>query len=116
MATTHTYLPFANKLNRSINEDDVTFVKNRNINYTNQCYFKCGFCGFSKRNFGLGFKFAKTQNEGLGFRIAKAQNQGLGFQNDANQGLGFEISKKMNGCGAGAPHRFIFFEIANPKP
>ena len=37
----------ADNLNRSINKDDVTFVKNRNINYTNQCYFKCGFCGFS---------------------------------------------------------------------
>jgi 7,8-didemethyl-8-hydroxy-5-deazariboflavin synthase CofH subunit len=26
----------------------VTYVINRNINYTNQCYFRCGFCGFSK--------------------------------------------------------------------
>jgi FO synthase len=26
----------------------VTYVVNRNINYTNQCYFKCGFCGFSR--------------------------------------------------------------------
>ena len=38
----------ANELNESIHQDKVTFVKNRNINYTNQCYFKCGFCGFSK--------------------------------------------------------------------
>lgn len=28
--------------------DTVTFVVNRNINYTNQCYFRCGFCAFSK--------------------------------------------------------------------
>ena len=28
--------------------DTVTYVINRNINYTNQCYFKCGFCAFSK--------------------------------------------------------------------
>jgi FO synthase len=28
--------------------DTVTFVVNRNINYTNLCYFKCGFCAFSK--------------------------------------------------------------------
>jgi len=28
--------------------DAVTYVINRNINYTNQCYFRCGFCGFSK--------------------------------------------------------------------
>jgi FO synthase len=26
----------------------VTYVVNRNINYTNQCYFRCGFCGFSR--------------------------------------------------------------------
>jgi FO synthase len=28
--------------------DVVTFVRNRNINYTNVCTFKCRFCGFSK--------------------------------------------------------------------
>jgi FO synthase len=28
--------------------DVVTYVVNRNINYTNLCYFRCGFCGFSK--------------------------------------------------------------------
>ncbi len=28
--------------------DDVTYVVCRNINYTNVCYFKCGFCAFSK--------------------------------------------------------------------
>jgi FO synthase len=26
----------------------VTYVVNRNINYTNMCYFRCGFCAFSK--------------------------------------------------------------------
>ena len=28
--------------------DEVTYVVNRNINYTNMCYFRCGFCAFSK--------------------------------------------------------------------
>lgn len=28
--------------------DSVTYVVNRNINYTNVCYFKCQFCAFSK--------------------------------------------------------------------
>jgi len=46
----------ADNLNRLINKDDVTFVKNRNINYTNQCYFKCGFCGFSKGPKSLNLK------------------------------------------------------------
>jgi FO synthase len=28
--------------------DDVTYVVNRNINYTNICAYQCGFCAFSK--------------------------------------------------------------------
>jgi FO synthase len=28
--------------------DTVTYVVNRNINYTNTCYYRCGFCAFSK--------------------------------------------------------------------
>jgi FO synthase len=30
------------------NGDAVSYVVNRNINYTNVCYFKCQFCAFSK--------------------------------------------------------------------
>ena len=30
------------------NGNSVSFVVNRNINYTNICYFKCQFCAFSK--------------------------------------------------------------------
>jgi FO synthase len=28
--------------------DEVSYVVNRNINYTNQCSYRCGFCGFSR--------------------------------------------------------------------
>jgi FO synthase len=38
----------ADLLRRRVSGDTVTFVVNRNINYTNLCYFKCGFCAFSK--------------------------------------------------------------------
>ena len=38
----------ADVLRHRTNGDTVTYVVNRNINYTNQCYFKCGFCAFSK--------------------------------------------------------------------
>jgi FO synthase len=38
----------ADELRRRAVGDTVTYVINRNINYTNQCYFRCGFCGFSK--------------------------------------------------------------------
>lgn len=38
----------ANKLRQEVNGDTVSYVVNRNINYTNICYFKCQFCAFSK--------------------------------------------------------------------
>ena len=38
----------ADDLRRSVVGDTVRYVVNRNINYTNICYFKCGFCAFSK--------------------------------------------------------------------
>jgi FO synthase len=38
----------ADQLRRAVVGDDVTFVANRNINYTNICTYKCGFCAFSK--------------------------------------------------------------------
>ena len=38
----------ADALRRGVNGGEVTYVVNRNINYTNVCYFKCQFCAFSK--------------------------------------------------------------------
>ncbi|HET7019340.1 MAG TPA: 5-amino-6-(D-ribitylamino)uracil--L-tyrosine 4-hydroxyphenyl transferase CofH [Xanthobacteraceae bacterium] len=38
----------ADELRRTANGDVVSYVVTRNINYTNICYFKCGFCAFSK--------------------------------------------------------------------
>ena len=38
----------ADQLRRRAVGDTVTYVINRNINYTNVCYFRCGFCAFSK--------------------------------------------------------------------
>jgi FO synthase len=38
----------ADRLRREVNGDVVTYVVTRNIQYTNVCYFKCGFCAFSK--------------------------------------------------------------------
>ena len=36
--------------------DTVTWVRNRNINYTNVCTFKCRFCGFSKGPLSLNLR------------------------------------------------------------
>jgi len=38
----------ADALRRQVHGDTVSYVVNRNINYTNVCYFKCQFCAFSK--------------------------------------------------------------------
>jgi FO synthase len=38
----------ADSLRREVCGDTVTYVVTRNINYTNVCYFRCGFCAFSK--------------------------------------------------------------------
>ncbi|MDP6950445.1 MAG: 5-amino-6-(D-ribitylamino)uracil--L-tyrosine 4-hydroxyphenyl transferase CofH [Arenicellales bacterium] len=39
----------ADRMREAINGDIVSYVINRNINYTNICSFSCRFCAFSKR-------------------------------------------------------------------
>lgn len=46
----------ADQLRSRIVGDDVTYVVNRNINYTNVCTFKCRFCGFSKGPLSLNLR------------------------------------------------------------
>lgn len=46
----------ADELRQEIVGDDVTWVANRNINYTNVCTFKCRFCGFSKGPMSLNLR------------------------------------------------------------
>ena len=41
-------LAAADRLRRETNGNEVTYVVTRNVNYTNVCYFRCGFCAFSK--------------------------------------------------------------------
>jgi FO synthase len=47
-AETERLFAVADRLRRETVGDEVTYVVNRNINYTNMCYFRCGFCAFSK--------------------------------------------------------------------
>ena len=46
----------ADALRREVNGDEVTYVSNCNINYTNVCTFKCRFCGFSKGPLSLNLR------------------------------------------------------------
>jgi FO synthase len=47
---------YANHLREVAVGDQVTWVHNRNINYTNVCTFKCKFCGFSKGPLSLNLR------------------------------------------------------------
>jgi FO synthase len=38
----------ADRLRREVCGEEVSYVVTRNIQYTNVCYFRCGFCAFSK--------------------------------------------------------------------
>jgi len=46
----------ADQLRSEITGDEVTFVRNRNINYTNVCTFRCKFCAFSKGPLSLNLR------------------------------------------------------------
>jgi 7,8-didemethyl-8-hydroxy-5-deazariboflavin synthase CofH subunit/7,8-didemethyl-8-hydroxy-5-deazariboflavin synthase CofG subunit len=46
----------ADRLRKAAVGDEVTWVSNRNINYTNVCTFKCRFCGFSKGPLSLNLR------------------------------------------------------------
>lgn len=46
----------ADELRAAAVGDTVTYVVNRNINYTNVCTFRCRFCGFSKGRLSLNLR------------------------------------------------------------
>jgi len=46
----------ADELRRRVVGDVITWVANRNINYTNVCTYKCRFCGFSKGPLSLNLR------------------------------------------------------------
>jgi FO synthase len=68
----------ADELRREAVGDVVTWVQNRNINYTNVCTFKCRFCGFSKGPLSLnlrGTPYLLTLDEIAG-RVREAWDMG----------------------------------------
>jgi len=58
--------------------DTVTFVRNRNINYTNVCTFKCRFCAFSKGPLSLNLRGAPylLELDEITRRVAEAEAEG----------------------------------------
>jgi FO synthase len=68
----------ADDLRRQIAGDAVTFVRNRNINYTNVCTFKCRFCAFSKGPLSLNLRGAPylLELDEITRRVAEAVDEG----------------------------------------
>ncbi|MFT6756357.1 MAG: FO synthase [Chitinophagales bacterium] len=68
----------ANKLRQQVNGDTITYVVNRNINYTNICYFKCQFCAFSKGKLSENLRGRPydLSDQEIGRRVTEAWQRG----------------------------------------
>ncbi|MGQ0743083.1 MAG: 5-amino-6-(D-ribitylamino)uracil--L-tyrosine 4-hydroxyphenyl transferase CofH [Acidimicrobiales bacterium] len=68
----------ADDLRRAAVGEAVTWVANRNINYTNVCTFRCGFCAFSKGPLSLSLRgnpYLLSRQE-IADRVAEAHSRG----------------------------------------
>ncbi len=68
----------ADQLRTEIVGEDVTFVVNRNINYTNVCTFRCKFCAFSKGPLSLNLRGSPylLELDEISRRVAEAEELG----------------------------------------
>jgi FO synthase len=68
----------ADDLRRRAVGDEVSWVANRNINYTNVCTFKCRFCAFSKGPLSLNLRGSPylLDLDEISRRVAEAEDQG----------------------------------------
>lgn len=68
----------ADQLRKEISGDAVTYVANRNINYTNVCTFKCRFCAFSKGPLSLNLRGTPylLELDEVTRRVAEAEQAG----------------------------------------
>jgi len=68
----------ADALRREVCGDQVSYVVTRNIQYTNVCYFRCGFCAFSKGKLAANLRGAPylVPHEEIVRRIEEAWQRG----------------------------------------
>ena len=71
-------LEAADRLRREVCGDEVTYVVTRNIQYTNVCYFRCGFCAFSKGKLAANLRGAPylVPHEEIVRRVQEAWERG----------------------------------------
>ena len=108
----------ADALRRDVAGDDVTYVVNRNINFTNVCYVGCRFCAFAQRKSDAD---AYTLSlEEVGVRAAQAQGLGAtevclqgGISPDLKAGAYADIVRAVKHAAPGIHvHAFSPMEIA----
>jgi FO synthase len=68
----------ADRLRREVCGDEVSYVVTRNVQYTNVCYFRCGFCAFSKGRLAANLRGAPylVPHEEIVRRCAEAWERG----------------------------------------
>jgi FO synthase len=68
----------ADALRREVCGDQVSYVVTRNIQYTNVCYFRCGFCAFSKGKLAANLRGAPylVPHEEIARRVEEAWERG----------------------------------------
>ncbi|AKU16740.1 FO synthase [Luteipulveratus mongoliensis] len=108
----------ADDIRRDVVGDDVTYVVNRNVNFTNICYVGCRFCAFAQRKTDAdAFTLSLEQ---IGQRAAEAQALGateICLQGGIDPSLGrtayVDIVRAVTGAAPGIHvHAFSPMEIA----
>ncbi len=99
----------------------VTWVANRNINYTNVCTFKCRFCGFSKGPLSLNLRGKPylLEMEEIASRVAEAARAGAtevclqgGIHPDFDGNYYIEVAKTVHDAVPGMHiHGFTALEV-----
>ena len=108
----------ADELRRDVVGDDVTYVVNRNINFTNVCYVGCRFCAFAQRKTDAD-AYTLSLDE-VGRRAAEAQELGAtevclqgGISPDLNATAYADIVRSVKAAAPGMHvHAFSPMEIA----
>jgi FO synthase len=111
----------ADALRRQVNGDTVTYVVNRNVNYTNLCYFGCRFCAFSKgkRNADLRGQPYNLDLDEVARRAAEAWQRGAteiclqgGIHPDYTGATYLDILRAVKGAAPGIHvHAFSPLEV-----
>jgi len=82
----------ANEVNQLIHNNRVSFVRNRNINYTNVCKLNCTFCAYNTPHSEEGYVLTKDD---ITAKIGEHDISEVSFQGGLNDDLPFSYVKDL---------------------